>query len=351
MPRAFLIKKKVPTTFNNNNQHQQQPSPAHSPKLFSPNGSTGLGSPVSSPISSTSSFSSSSPSNDENINQLHYQQQHQSSMLMMQSAAEPKYSFVAAEPNQCLDLSMKSLLKEQQSNKPASMSPGPVSPSSTGSEYGSFVSRHYPYPGKLAKIAEFFRNSEIAKLQAAAAVVSMSNNKNIDNSKQMTHHHHQSEIITNNGSTRMAPYSINWSEHFSVHQVNVLSPTPSSDNSDDSGRGSESQPEDSGSLNTSPEMQRLKAVAERYKCSVCHKCYSTQGGLAKHLEHHCHALIQKSFSCKHCEKVYVSLGALKMHIRTHTLPCKCKICGKAFSRPWLLQGKLRITFLISHLRY
>ncbi|CAL8325591.1 unnamed protein product [Merluccius merluccius] len=48
-----------------------------------------------------------------------------------------------------------------------------------------------------------------------------------------------------------------------------------------------------------------------------------------------------SFNCKHCPKEYASLGALKMHIRSHTLPCVCPTCGKAFSRPWLLRGHIR----------
>ena len=39
--------------------------------------------------------------------------------------------------------------------------------------------------------------------------------------------------------------------------------------------------------------------------------------------------------------MYVSMPALSMHVLTHNLNHKCNICGKAFSRPWLLKGHLR----------
>ena len=110
------------------------------------------------------------------------------------------------------------------------------------------------------------------------------------------------------------------------------------------------------SFNGTPEPEketyRRPPAPPRFECESCGKSYSTYNGLSKHREFHCVAArCRRQFVCPHCvatrpagappAKTYSSTGALKMHIRTHTLPCRCHLCGKAFSRPWLLQVRRR----------
>ncbi|XP_043285993.1 uncharacterized protein [Venturia canescens] len=90
-------------------------------------------------------------------------------------------------------------------------------------------------------------------------------------------------------------------------------------------------------INESLEIQK----SGRYVCCECGKQYATSSNLSRHKQTHRSIDSQSAKKCIHCGKAYVSMPALAMHVLTHKLTHSCGVCGKMFSRPWLLQGHLR----------
>ncbi|XP_029993820.1 snail family zinc finger 1b [Sphaeramia orbicularis] len=142
----------------------------------------------------------------------------------------------------------------------------------------------------------------------------------------------------------------------------ALSPSPLAPVDPGSSPSSSSgEEEDDGGRTSDPPSPDV--IQDLFHCLYCSKSYKRLSSLSHHqMTHHqmppdrvsqCTVLQQTpslpsgevsgrpTFHCKHCPKEYTSLGALKMHIRSHTLPCVCPTCGKAFSRPWLLRGHIR----------
>ncbi|XP_023654575.2 snail family zinc finger 1b [Paramormyrops kingsleyae] len=146
-------------------------------------------------------------------------------------------------------------------------------------------------------------------------------------------------------STACCPAGLVWDVSilpglYTPEPVSIPSPTGPLDLSSSHSSSSE---EDEGRSSDPPSPE----PAERHQCPNCGKSYGGPAALSRHRLSCCEKdeaaapATRPAFRCKHCTKEYNSLGALKMHIRSHTLPCVCATCGKAFSRPWLLRGHIR----------
>ena len=90
-----------------------------------------------------------------------------------------------------------------------------------------------------------------------------------------------------------------------------------------------------------PEKEAATPERPKFTCTECGKQYATSSNLSRHKQTHRSLDSQSAKKCIHCGKAYVSMPALAMHVLTHKLAHSCGVCGKMFSRPWLLQGHLR----------
>ncbi|CAG4980524.1 unnamed protein product [Parnassius apollo] len=95
---------------------------------------------------------------------------------------------------------------------------------------------------------------------------------------------------------------------------------------------------------TSKELSDHRSVAhvklKPFKCKICHKRFTQQGGLQQHIRMHTG---YRPYYCTVCSKTFTQKSGLDQHTRTHTKvrPYRCIICSKTFCQSVHLKQHMR----------